>query len=342
MNAAGQAFVDQRIDTLINVDFGERANELLYEAARADAGRPLVRAAAERLAEVPAGRFFVITTGSLSRSWISPNISENDGPAGAAALARALSIARQAIPVVVAEASLLTPIGKVFEAAGFSLVSLEQAQQIVGGKPWLAAAVLESFAIVDEEATSDSKKLFDKFDPTLLVATERAGRNSKGIYHNARGQNYGEGRARVDYLFEEAERRNVATIGVGDGGNEIGMGRIAPVVEAHVPFGKQCACGCGGGIAAITKTSALVTAACSNWGCYGIVASLAVLDGDERLLHTPAREEALLEAGARAGLIDSSSGTVGLAVDGIPLAAHLAIIELLHELGVREIERTRG
>jgi D-glutamate cyclase len=330
MNAAGQAFVDQRIDTLINVDFGERANELLYEAARADAGRPLVRAAAERLAEVPAGRFFVITTGSLSRSWISPNISENDGPAGAAALARALSIARQAIPVVVAEASLLTPIGKVFEAAGFSLVSLEQAQQIVGGKPWLAAAVLESFAIVDEEATSDSKKL------------ERAGRNSKGIYHNARGQNYGEGRARVDYLFEEAERRNVATIGVGDGGNEIGMGRIAPVVEAHVPFGKQCACGCGGGIAAITKTSALVTAACSNWGCYGIVASLAVLDGDERLLHTPAREEALLEAGARAGLIDSSSGTVGLAVDGIPLAAHLAIIELLHELGVREIERNRG
>jgi hypothetical protein len=60
----------------------------------------------------------------------------------------------------------------------------------------------------------------------------------RGTYHNMFGQDYSEGRARIDYLVEEAGERRILTIGIGDGGNEIGMGAIAEAVRKHVPHGE--------------------------------------------------------------------------------------------------------
>ncbi|HEX5506241.1 MAG TPA: glutamate cyclase domain-containing protein, partial [Thermomicrobiales bacterium] len=155
------------------------------------------------------------------------------------------------------------------------------------------------------------------------------------IYHNARGVDFGMGRARIDYVFDEARRRGIPTVAVGDGGNEIGMGLIPAAIRRHVPFGDRCACGCGGGIGAVTAADVLVTAAVSNWGCYAIVACLAALLGRPDLLHTPEREEALLRRGVELGLINSPAGRVDPDVDAIPLACHVAVTTLLHELGLR-------
>ena len=78
----------------------------------------------------------------------------------------------------------------------------------------------------DAAALAEGKRLLSELTPKVVIAVERAGMTPRGTYHNMLGQDYSEGRARTDYLVEEAAKRGIPTIGVGDGGNEIGMGAI--------------------------------------------------------------------------------------------------------------------
>ncbi len=140
------------------------------------------------------------------------------------------------------------------------------------------------------------------------------------------------GRARVDYLFDKALRRGLPVVAVGDGGNEIGMGKVAKAVRTHIPFGNHCSCGCGGGLGAMTGADVLVTAACSNWGCTAIAAAMAARAGDARLLHTPQAEERLLEAMVQNALVNSTHGIIDPNVDGIARDSHLAVAELCQSI----------
>jgi D-glutamate cyclase len=327
--------MDDRLDRLVSLDFGGRGIDGLYAAARAKVGQPLAQAAAEKLAAVPPGSIVLMTTGSVSRAWISAAICENDGPAGAAVVARALALGLDVIPVVVAEEALLGVIGDIFRVAGMSLVTLEQARRTAmpGGK--LAVAVMRPYPLDDEQGRAQAAPLLDELQPALVFSTERVGRNARGIYHNARGVDFGMGRARVDYVFDEALRRGIPSVAVGDGGNEIGMGLIPEAVAEHVQFGDCCNCGCGGGLGAVTPTDVLMTAACSNWGCYAITAALAVQLGKPELLHNASLEEALLRRGVEIGLINSTEGRIDPNPDGIPLESHKAVVQLIAELARR-------
>lgn len=60
--------------------------------------------------------------------------------------------------------------------------------------------------------------------------------------------------------------------------NEISM----PMQQA-LKFGNEGSCKCGGGIGAVVPADVLVTAACSNWGCYAIVAAMAAREKYARL-----------------------------------------------------------
>jgi D-glutamate cyclase len=327
--------MEELIDRLVSLDVGRRGVDGLYAAARERVGKPLGLAAAERLAALTPGSIVLMTTGSVSRAWISPTIGENDGPAGAAVLARALTLGLDLIPVVCAEDALLPPIAAIFRAAGMSVVDLDEARQTAqpGGK--LAVAVMRAYPLDDEAGRTAAPALLDELQPALVFSTERVGRSRSGVYHNARGVDFGMGRARVDYVFDEALRRGIPSVAVGDGGNEIGMGLIAEAVERFVPFGDHCACGCGAGVGAVTSTDVLLPAACSNWGCYAIVACFARLLGKLELLHTPELEEVLLRRGVEVGLINSTQGRIDPNVDSIPLASHKAVVELLGELARR-------
>lgn len=324
--------VFDRLDQITGLDLGFRGVGALYEAARALAGESLVLRAARLLADVPAGSNVLITTGSVSRTWTSPSIGENDGPLGAAVLARALAVSRSAVAHVVAEESLMAGMEPVFSRAGLSVVTREQAAAYRRDHGSLAMAVMTPMTTDDAEAPRAAERILDAVDPALVVSTERAGRNVKGVYHNARGMDYGQGRARADVVVELARSRSIQVVAVGDGGNEIGMGLIADTVREAVPFGDECVCGCGAGIGAAQTADALVTAGCSNWGCYGVVAALAVLESNPRLLHTPALEGALLDVAATSGLIDSSTGLSSDGVDGLPRSVHLAVVTLLEEV----------
>lgn len=283
--------------------------------------------AAQRLAAVPRRGVVVVTTGSASRAWISEHVVESDGPAGAAVLARALSLGLDVVPVVSAEVVLHEPLIGLLRAAGLVPVTLDGARRatLPGGR--LSVVVLRDYPLGDDESRAAAEPLVDELRPDLLLATERPGRSASGIPYNARGVDCGAGKARLDDLFLAAARRGLPTIGVGDGGNAIGMGLIADAVRRSVHLGER--------IGAMTPTNVLVTAAVSNWGCYAIVACLAIVLGNPDLLHTPADEERLLRGGVGLGLINSPQGRVDPHVDAIPLSTHLAIVELLRELAVR-------
>ena len=266
-----------------------------------------------------------------TRPQVSPGIAENDGPAGAAVVARVLSEALDVIPVLLAEERLLPALTAVFQAAGLTPVSLLEAGRVAAAGARLSVVVPRPYP-VDVASDQAPVELLEQIRPALAFSTERAGRNSRGVYHGSRGVDYRVGLAQIDRAFEEAARRGIPTLCVGDGGNEIGMGLVAEAVQQHVRFGDRCLCGCGGGIGAVTGADVLVTAAVSNWGCIAVANCLAVLLDRKDLLHTAPREAALLRRGVEVGLINSSGGRVDADVDGIPEATHLAVAELLREI----------
>ncbi len=327
----------EMMDRVVALDLAGRGIEGLYTAARERAGEPLCLAAARRLVAVPRGSVVLLTTGQASRAWITTRIAESDGPAGTAAVARALALGLDAIPVLLAEEELLPALGAIFTAAGLSSVTLQESRRtaLTGGR--LAVFVPRAFPTEHAQAEAAARPLLDEMQPAALFAAERAGRNDRGIYHNARGVDYGVGKARIDAVFAEAQRRGIPTAAVGDGGNELGMGAIGDAVRQHVRYGDRCLCGCGGGIGAATGCDALVVATCSNWGCYAVANCLALLLADAALLHTPEREELLLRRGVDLGLINSPAGVVDPNVDAIPLATHLAAVELLREIASRAL-----
>lgn len=333
------AALDDRLDRLVNLDLGQRGVEHLYAAGRSRLGRSLVGAAADILDRLNPGDTVLMTSGSVTRSWISPHIGENDGPAGLAALARALWLAKRAQLVVIAEDTLHPPLAAILGVAGLTALPLEQAR-IASNDGSLAVVALRPFTTDTALAPNAANALLDELAPALLFSTERIGRNADGIYCNMRGRDNGIGRARIDHIFDEALRRGIPTVAVGDGGNEIGMGLVAEAVRAHVKFGDARAGG-GAGIGAITRADVLVTAAVSNWGGYAIAAALAARCQDPRLLHTPAMEQALLNRGVEVGLINSVDGIIDANVDGIALSTHMAVVELILAIVAPAMQRAR-
>jgi len=162
--------------------------------------------------------------------------------------------------------------------------------------------------------------------PTHLVAIERPGRARDGVYRNMRGDDVSAWNAPIDELFLVARKTGArsaraVTIGVGDGGNEIGMGNVRSRL-AH-----------GGGalaerIASVVRVDHLVVAGVSNWGAYGIAAHLGRLAA-RPLLHTPGEERRIVAACVEAGACDGVTRRREATVDGLPLDVHAAFVALL-------------
>jgi len=309
------------IDRIVNLDIGQRGVTGLYEPARALASGPVCQAAAQALTGLQPGDAVFIITGSLSRAQISNEISENDGPIGAAVLARAISFGFRAVPVILSDATVLAPVAKMAELAGCTVMSLEQARASAELKRFTGVAATDTCSKDDATAQKDCEKLLDGVRPKAAITVERAGLHHDGTYRDMLGQDYSMGRARLDHIVTGAMARGIPTIGIGDGGNEIGMGAIKEAVHEHIPHGPN--------LCAETATDIVIPAGVSNWGCYGLVAALAILTENTRLAHTPDLERRLIESSPMVGLIDGTAGTLEATVDGLPLDVHVSIVELL-------------
>jgi hypothetical protein len=309
------------IDRIVGLDIGGRGITGLYAPARAMTTEPICAAAARTLTElVPGDRVFIVT-GSLSRAGVSTSIAENDGPIGAAVLARALTYGFNAIPVVLVDETTVDKTAAMVERAGPNVVTPAQADIAVATPRYTSVAVVEAGAIDDTEARALAKILVERHNPKVVISTERAGMSADGTYRNMLAQDYSEGRAKLDYVIEEAQARGIPTIGIGDGGNEIGFGAIRNAVAEHVPGGDV--------LCANLATDIVYPVGVSNWGCYAIIAALAILTNKPDIAHTADLERALIEASPGIGLIDGTSGRLESTVDGLPVAIHEGIVNLL-------------
>ncbi len=264
----------------------------LYSLARGRGG-PLCRLAARALAEESVRRvaFF---TGIVHEQ--QPR-GELDGPIGCAVLATALDRLDR-------DTTVFAPVPV--------LPVLEAARAATGGR----------FAI-----RADAAAVAAGFDGVLSI--ERLGRNRRGAHHSILGLPRRETGVADDFV-EELNRSGRPTIGIGDGGNEIGFGSIFAAAREVVPHGAACGCPCGDGIVAHTPVRHLLVASVSNFGAYAVAAALAVLSGRLDLAPEPDRVVAAMTAGVRAGGIDGGSMVPGrVADDGIPAAAVAAVVTLM-------------
>lgn len=155
--------------------------------------------------------------------------------------------------------------------------------------------------------------------PSHLVSVERLGRAIDGRYHNMHGLDVTDCTAPLDGLFLEARRRGLSTIGIGDGGNEIGMGRVFAATCANVAHGKQ--------IASLVSTDFCIAAGVSNWGAYGLAGALSILAGRD-LLPTPDQATEAVHAMVRdGGAVDGVTWRREPTVDGLALTESIRTLE---------------
>jgi hypothetical protein len=161
-------------------------------------------------------------------------------------------------------------------------------------------------------ATGINLNFSTKGNPTHAIWIERAGPASDGRCYTMGGRDV------TEYLNEKYTDRAVRkqrfpTIGIGDGGNEIGMGKIPhETIVKNIPNGDLIHCR--------VPTDHLIVAGVSNWGAYALAAGLYVLRGVKPPvdLFDPDREREILEVMVREGpLVDGKTGKQEATVDGL-------------------------
>lgn len=325
------------IDRLITVEMrAGRGNvprgvtQPLYDAARAVQGdRSLTFLAAEGLRKaITPGDHVLIVTGAGLPPWLPEG--ETDGPPGAAALARALALGLGARPVVISEERHVRPVIAAVEAVGLAVLEEELFAQRTD------CARVITMPLGPEAGAAFVDSVFAHYKPSAVIFVEKLGPNAEGYYNSVLGT----GReptllANAEKLADRAAADGIFSLGVADGGNEIGCGLIIETVQRVQPFGgvsRRPDGSQGVGMATVTKTDVLTIGAVSNWGAYGVVAALAALQGDIGLIHSPAEEARMLSATVAAGAADGLICRPVELVDGVAGDVQPAIITMLREL----------
>lgn len=165
-----------------------------------------------------------------------------------------------------------------------------------------------------EESQHFAADLVNKFSPAVFIAIERCGMTALKKYKNCRGKEISEFTAKVDYLFEYGN-----SIGIGDGGNEIGMGNLQKPIQKKLKVEP-----------AITEVDHLIISSVSNWGAYGLVAYLSQMTGKTLLPRSQAIKSLLGKIVAK-GAVDGITGKSDLTVDGFEVEVIEEILNKLHK-----------
>jgi D-glutamate cyclase len=328
------------IRDLIQEDIGRRG-------LRADSDANLITAcprdfenACHSIAATPQPVLAVVTGFLIPKA--QPPAAETDGPLGALFLVRALSGCGAKV-ILAADDSCQAAL-----RAGLVACGLERQVSLLTLPTWKEA--------LESSPQAYWQRVFGTAGRlTHLVALERVGPShtpesvfqqsggnerirqmfgcevppaNRDRYQTLRGQDVTDLMSPAHWLFELAARQQpvVSTIGIGDGGNEIGMGKIPwEVIHRNIPGGGKIACR--------VATDYLIVAGISNWGAYGLATGVRSLlglkpDGD---LYDPGRErELLFEMVEKGPLVDGLLGTATVSVDGIEFDRY---VELLARLG---------
>uniref|UniRef100_A0A8C3P4I5 D-glutamate cyclase, mitochondrial n=2 Tax=Cyanoderma ruficeps TaxID=181631 RepID=A0A8C3P4I5_9PASS len=311
------------LETLIGIDPGERGIRHLQRPGE------LLGAC---LAMSHAGSV-LITTGFPTHFGHQPP-EENDGPPGALAIAAVLQALEKQVAIVTDHRAM--ELNKKIIEEAVRLGILKKAIPLLSYQRESADSALMFLC----ENGNPGRPRFDH-----LVAIERAGMAADGNYYNARKVNIKHLVDPIDELFLAAQTiPGVTTTGVGDGGNELGMGKVKDAVKKHIKNGDVIACD--------VEADFTVVAGVSNWGGYAVACGLHVLrccDLHDRYLRRaigfprapskslwlPAlpsvtKEENLLKALVQLEVRSGKTASLEMEVDGLPFYnTHSLMIEKL-------------
>ena len=234
----------------------------------------------------------IITTGFYI---LSAGAAETDGPPGAIAIGNAL------------------------EQIGYEVVYVTDnyCYQMMKAISTETSRVIE-FPIETLAASREiASKILETENPDLLISIERCAPATDGLYRNMRDMDITSNTAKIDLLFE----KHYASVGIGDGGNEIGLGNLYSEVEASTELV---------GFPANTKTTKLIISSVSNWGGYGLVAAISILKG-KTLLPSVEKDTHNIKKIVTLGAVDGFSGDNVEKVDGFTLEENTSFLENLHD-----------
>jgi len=233
-----------------------------------------------------------ITTGFFI---LSAKSSETDGPPGAIALGNAL------------------------EKLGYEVFFITDKYSsgiLVGMSD--EKKVIEFPVTTHFESNSYANELIKKYDPKSIISIERAGLSKDGKYRNFKGIDFSKFNAKVDYLFEQHPN----TIGILDGGNEIGSGNYINEIETLGNIIEY---------PSIITTSESIISSTSNWGAYGLIAGISI---HQKINLLPSVDEGkkLIEKSFNLGAVEGMSGESKPWVDGRSIEEDKVCLEKLNSL----------
>tara|TARA_Y100000590_G_scaffold266191_1_gene298998 strand:+ start:8184 stop:9023 length:840 start_codon:yes stop_codon:yes gene_type:complete len=233
----------------------------------------------------------IITTGFYIRS---AGYIETDGPPGAIAIGRALNKLDYRV---------------VYVTDKYGMKALESIAE--------PSSIIYEFPILNSEASNIlASNICNEFDPSIMIAVERCGINELGKYSNMHGQDITPYTAKIDCLFQN----KITSIGIGDGGNEIGMGNLYAQVKDNSKLVR---------FPTTIEVDELVIASVSNWGAYGLIAAISLIK-NQNLLVSAEEEIEIINTLVGLGVVDGMSGKPESFVDGFDLDSNSKILQNLH------------
>ncbi|MEA5593774.1 DUF4392 domain-containing protein [Rivularia sp. UHCC 0363] len=159
-----------------------------------------------------------------------------------------------------------------------------------------------------------------------IISIERAGLGKDGIVRNMRGQDITAYTAPMHLLLSE----NIISVGIGDGGNELGMGNIPKeIIASSIRHGEKIGCS--------VKCDYLIVCGVSNWGAAGILLAPYLLRPHWKAAIinklNPDIEFHILETIINQGLaVDGIRGIPSLSIDNLSWEFHAEVLKSLIEV----------
>ena len=179
-----------------------------------------------------------------------------------------------------------------------------------------------------KESSEFALKLLDEKKPSIVVATERCGVTAYQRYHNGRGWDISEFTAKLDALMDNHPH----TIGIGDNGNEMGLGNFAGGIIETIPHPRP--------EPTITRSTKPLLGCSSDWGCYGLLAALSKLTKRDVLPTGQEVGDFIRQCSGR-GMLTGSGQSGKFEVDGRPIEHQVELLGSLRRVLKKEGIATR-
>lgn len=182
-----------------------------------------------------------------------------------------------------------------------------------------------------------SEKILSDNKIDCVISIERVGSTYNGHCYSMGGIDISTYTGRTEILFNLARSKGIKTIGVGDGGNELGMGKMAEFVKQFVKRGDKIVCQ--------HPADHVIVCGVSNWGGWALACAVYLVAIEknaalkkqnaykEMFPHYEEQKALLAECILNDECVDGMTGKSAMCVDGMSFEIeHKMIIDELNDV----------